>query len=121
MSNNDEYHSQTIILTNKKLKNEKNTQKEKNQFYSNKNITVNSAKIERDEEAGKKLKTWGKDYGNRVTQARIKHNPKLSQNDLAKKLQVKLEIVRDIENGKGLYKPNIANNIFKILKVKRNN
>ena len=117
---NSDYDSQTIILTNTKLQKGKNTEKQKTHKQPNNSTNINAAKVERDEEAGKKLKIWGKEYGQKVTIARVNSTPKMTQAQLAQKLQVKPDVVKDIENGTGLYKPNIANIIFRILKVKRN-
>ena len=119
MDRNTDYDSKTVVLINKKLQREKNTQKVANQFIKNSTSVTNAAKVERDEEAGKKLKVWGKEYGKKITQARLNGNPKLNQVQLAKKLQVKPEVVKEIENGTGLYKPNIATLLFKLYKVKR--
>ena len=79
---------------------------------------VNSAKIERDEEEGKKLKTYGTEYGRKVQDARKERN--LTQKQLAQQLSVKPEVIQNVENGKGLVDGKICDNLFRILKVKRN-
>ena len=118
MDRNTDYDSTTVVLTNKKLQREKNTQKVANKFIKNSTSVTNAGKVERDEEAGKKLKVWGKEYGKKITQSRLNGTPKLNQAQLAKKLQVKPEVVKYLENGTGLYKPNIASLLFKLYKVK---
>jgi ribosome-binding protein aMBF1 (putative translation factor) len=117
--NNDDYHSQTIIIGKRDKSSYKQTELKVRETAPNKTST-NSAKIERDFEAGKALKTWGIGYGKAVTQARCKLPQKTSQVDLAKRLQVKPDVVREIENGKGLYNAQLGNKLFRILKVKRN-
>lgn len=116
---NEDYHSKTIVIGNKNASKEKKKEIKKKTSAPN-SSSVNSAKIERDFEKGKSLKTWGSLYGKKVSQARSSLNPKLNQQQLANKLKVRLDIVKEIENGKGLYNPKISNDIFKILKIKRN-
>lgn len=65
-----------------------------------------------------KPKTYGKDYGHRVTLARTQKN--MNQADLAKALSVQPNIVRDIENGSGIVQDKICQKIFIVLGVKRN-
>lgn len=115
----DDYHQKTIIIGKKHRRNSKVIEKKLNNNAPNK-ILTNSAKVERDHDEGKSLKIWGIDYGRQVTQARTKVVPKMSQVQLAEKLKVKPDIVKNIENGKGLYNGQLANKIFRILKVKRN-
>ena len=115
----EDYHQKTIIIGKKHTRNSKVIEKKLNINAPNKVLT-NSAKIERDHDEGKSLNYWGVDYGRQVTQARTKAVPKMSQVQLAEKLKVKPDIVKNIENGKGLYNGQLANKIFRILKVKRN-
>ena len=102
----------------------KNTPKHKlevepvKKYVSNSNTNVDSAKIERDEEEGKKLKTYGLEYGKKVCEARKEKN--WTQKQLAQQLNVRQDIVQKLENGSGLVDGNICNKIFRILKVKRN-
>ena len=120
MDNND-YHSRTIIIGKKHTGNSRETEKKLTTQGPNKTgINTNSLKVERDFEEGKALKTWGIEYGKSITAARCKLVPKTNQATLAKKLYVKPEVVRDIENGKGLYNAQLGNKLFKLLKVKRN-
>lgn len=86
----------------------------KNQFKGG----VDSAKLERDEEEGKKLKTYGSEYGKKVQIARGEKN--WTQKQLAQQLNVKQDVIQNIENGKGLVDGQICNKIYRILKVKRN-
>ena len=79
---------------------------------------VNSAKLERDEEEGKKLKTYGAEYGRNVQDARKEKN--WTQKQLAQQLNVKQDIIQKIENGTGIVDGQICNKLFRILKVKRN-
>jgi len=79
---------------------------------------INAAKIERDEEEGKKLKTYGAEYGKKVTDARTSR--KLTQKQLAQQLNVRQDVVQKLENGSGLVDGNICGKIFRILGVKRN-
>ena len=85
---------------------------------SNSNSNVNAAKIERDEEEGKKLKTYGTEYGRKVQDARKEKN--FTQKQLAQQLSVKPEVIQNVENGKGLVDGKICDKLFRILKVKRN-
>ena len=116
---NQDYHDQTIVIRNKNVSKDKKTEIKKNTYAPN-SSNINSAKIERDFEKGKSLKIWGSLYGRKVAQARSTLNPKLNQQQLANKLKVRLDIVKEIENGKGLYNAKISNDIFKILKIKNN-
>ena len=114
----DDYHQRTIIIGNKKINGGKGREKVLNINKPN-SVNVNASKIEKNHDEGKELKTWGTVYGKAITNARINYNTKLSQSDLAKKINVKPEIVRDIENGKGLYNSQIASKLFRLLKVKK--
>jgi len=79
---------------------------------------VDASKLERDEEEGKKLKIYGTEYGKKVQNARLEK--KWTQKQLGQKLNVKVDIIQKIENGKGLLDGQICNNIFRILGIKRN-
>ena len=79
---------------------------------------VDSAKLERDEEEGKKLKTYGTEYGRKVQEARKQKN--WTQKQLAQQLNVQQTVIQNVENGSGLVDGKVCNNIFRILKVKRN-
>uniref|UniRef100_A0A6C0EIF8 HTH cro/C1-type domain-containing protein n=1 Tax=viral metagenome TaxID=1070528 RepID=A0A6C0EIF8_9ZZZZ len=116
---NTDYHNRTITIGKRHTSSYKETEI-KVKDSSNNKLSTNSLKIEKDFEAGKSLKTWGTVYGKAVTQARCKLPTKTSQTGLAKQLQVKPDIVKEIENGKGLYNDQLANKLFRILKVKRN-
>ena len=121
MDYNQEYHNRTIIIGKKHTGNNKETEKKLTTQGPNKTGTsTNSLKVERDFEEGKALKTWGIEYGKAITVARCKLVPKTNQAALAKKLNVKPEVVRDIENGKGMYNAQLGNKLFRLLKVKRN-
>ena len=115
----EDYHQKTIIIGKKHTHGSKVVEKKLNNNAPNKVLT-NSAKIEKNHDEGKSLKLWGVEYGKLVTNARTGAVPKMSQVKLAEKLQVKPDIVKNIENGKGLYDGKLANKIFRILKVKRN-
>lgn len=71
-----------------------------------------------DEDDMPQVKTYGKEYGISVSKARVEK--KLSQQQLANQINEKVDVVKSIENGKGTYNPNVAQKIFRILKVKRN-
>ena len=84
MDNND-YHNRTIIIGKKHTRNNKETDKKLTTQGPNKTGTgTNSAKIERDLEQGKALKTWGIVYGKAITAARCKLVPKTNQAGLAR-------------------------------------
>jgi len=85
---------------------------------SNSNSNVNAAKIERDEEEGKKLKKYGAEYGRKVQDART--SKKLTQKQLAQQLNVRQDVVQKLENGSGLVDGQVCGKIFRILGVKRN-
>lgn len=75
--------------------------------------------IKEDEETGMvKINTYGTEYGKKVQQARCEKQ--LKQKDLAIKLNVKEDVVREIENGKGKVDGLVCSKIFSILGVKRN-
>ena len=79
----------------------------------------NTSFVKEDEETGMvKINIYGTEYGKKVQQARCEK--KLKQKELAQKLNVKEEIVREIENGKGKVDGQICNKIFRVLGVKRN-
>lgn len=65
-----------------------------------------------------KPKTYGREYGQRVTLARTQKG--MTQADLAKAMMVQPVIVRDIENGSGVVNDQNCQKIFKVLGVKRN-
>ena len=72
-----------------------------------------------DDDEMPQVKTYGKEYGIRVSQARVEK--KLSQQQLATQINEKVDVVKLVENGKGVYNPNVSQKIFRVLKVKRNN
>ena len=103
------------------LSNAKNTPAHKQEIIAIKKPVfnnINSAKLEHDEEEGKKLKTYGAEYGRRVQEGRKQKN--WTQKQLAQQLNVKSDVVQKIENGTGLVDGQICNKIFRILQVKRN-
>jgi ribosome-binding protein aMBF1 (putative translation factor) len=78
----------------------------------------NKPKLKDDDEIPQ-IKTYGTDYGIRVSQARC--SKKLSQKQLATQINEKIDVIKSIENGKGIYNPSVTQKVFKILAVKRNN
>ena len=111
---------ETVVLRNTKLSKEKNTIKNKSTKSSNKSENKLNIIMTEDGEEIIKTKTWGFEYGKKVTQARTSKTPKMNQQQLAQQLNVKLDVVKSIENGTGNVNPQIASKIFKILGVKRN-
>lgn len=65
-----------------------------------------------------KPKTYGREYGQRVTLARTQKG--MTQVDLAKAMNVQPPVVKDIENGTGTVNDQNCQKIFKLLGVKRN-
>ena len=111
---------ETVVLHNTKLLKEKNTKKEKSTKSSNKIENKLNIKMTVDGEEIVKTKKWGFEYGKKVIQARASKYPKMNQQKLAQQLNVKLDVIKSIENGTGNFNPQIASKIFKILGVKRN-
>ncbi len=111
---------ETVVLRNTKLLKEQNTKKEKSIQSSNKSDNKVNVKMTEDGEEIVKNKKWGFEYGKKVIKARTSKTPKMNQQQLAKQLNVKLDVVKSIENGTGNVNPQIASKIFKILGVKRN-
>jgi putative transcription factor len=64
------------------------------------------------------IKTYGIEYGKRVSTARLEK--KMTQAELAKKMNYEVSVIRDVENGKGKLDGNVCNKIYNILGVKRN-
>lgn len=104
---------ETVVLRNTKLL------KEKSKTSSKKNDNRLNIKYTEDGEEIVKTKTWGIEYGKKVTQARTSKTPKMNQQQLAQQLNIKLDIIKSIENGTGNLNPQIASKIFRILGVKR--
>lgn len=64
------------------------------------------------------IKTYGIEYGKRVSTARLEK--KMTQAELAKKMNYDVSVIRDVENGKGKLEGAVCNKIYNILGVKRN-
>lgn len=92
---------------------EKNESENKGQI-----IISQQSKIEADIDAGKLPKTYGHEYGQKVQKARTEN--KLTQEQLAQKLNIKKDIVQKIENGTGIVDAQICGKLFRVLGVKRN-
>ena len=107
-------YDETVILRNPKAKSKAtgNVKKKTNfDAYSK------TKKLEQEEIPT--IKKWGSSYGSKVAQCRNNFKPnKLSQSDLAKKLQVKSDVIKLIENGQGKYDPVLSSKIFRLFKVK---
>lgn len=114
------YQDWTPIVFGKNKNNKKSNDDDKvlvAKPHCNKNTSTPS--IKEDEETGiVKINTYGSEYGKRVQQARCEK--KLKQKELANKLNVKEDVIREIENGKGKVDGKICSKIFQILGVKRN-
>ncbi len=108
-----EHQDWNAIVLNPKNKTSEPVEKPKSNF-----VISQQAKIEADIDAGKSLKTYGHEYGQKVQKARC--DKKLTQDQLAQQLNVKKDIVQKIENGTGLVDGQICGKIFRILSVKRN-
>jgi len=79
----------------------------------------NRPKLKDEDDEIPQIKTYGTDYGIRVSQERC--SKKLSQKQLAAQINEKIDVIKSIENGKGIYNPSVTQKVFKILAVKRNN
>jgi ribosome-binding protein aMBF1 (putative translation factor) len=56
------------------------------------------------------IKTYGIEYGKRVSTARLEK--KMTQAELAKKMNYDVSIIRDVENGKGKLEGAVCNKIY---------
>jgi ribosome-binding protein aMBF1 (putative translation factor) len=75
-------------------------------------------KIEEDAENLKNHNLYGKEYGMRVAKGRL--DKKLTQIELAKKMNVQPDIIKNIENGTGIVNGKHIDLIYKLLNVKKN-
>ena len=80
-----------------------------------KNSSVNGKKI-RDDDELPQVEKVGIDIGKQIMQARLAKN--LKQVDLAKKLNLTPDFIRDYENGTAPMNKSILNNIAKVLGIK---
>ena len=62
------------------------------------------------------IKEVSKEIVKQIQQARNEH--KLTQDQLAKKIQENVNVLKDLENGVGVYNPKIVEKIEKTLNVK---
>ena len=82
------------------------------------NVNKSAYKIEEDAENLKDHKLYGKEYGMRVAKGRL--DKKLTQIELAKKINVQPDIIKNIENGTGIVNGKHIDLIYKLLNVKKN-
>ena len=86
---------------------QKNTTNKKS-YVSNVGKLLNDENLE--------IKTVPKEIATQVSQARC--DAKLTQEELAKKVQEKVSLIKDLESGTGVYYPKIVEKIEKALNVK---
>jgi len=71
-----------------------------------------------DPETISKPKTWPRHCQQNVQKTRL--NQKLSQEEFAKRLNVNLQVIKNLENGKGQYDGQLINKINRVFKVNIN-
>ena len=107
----------TVNIGNPNLKKKHIVQKEKivkTNLNNNSFQKVNATKLENTDEM--KVEYVKKEDAKKIQQARVLL--KLSQDDLAKKLCVKKNIINDLESGKILKSNNVIRKALNILKIK---
>jgi ribosome-binding protein aMBF1 (putative translation factor) len=77
-----------------------------------------ASKIEEDAENLKSHNLYGKEYGLRVSKGRL--DKKMTQIELARKMNVQPDIIKNIENGCGIINGKHIDLIYKLLNVKKN-
>jgi ribosome-binding protein aMBF1 (putative translation factor) len=112
-------HVKDIIIGNSKLtakKKQEEAQKvSKTSLNSNINASVSGKKIN-DEDELPQVEKVGIDIGKQIMQARLAKN--LKQTDLAKKLNLTPDVIRDYENGNAPRNGQLLNRIGKELNIK---